>query len=113
MDVAANRLGTAAQKIKDGAVEFGGAVLDKGADFKDAAVEKGRAVLDKTYEYKDAAVEKGRAVINRGTEIAKEYHAQGETYIKTNPYSSVLYALGAGAVVGGLFVYLLNRRERE
>ncbi len=109
MELTQNRMGNAAQKMKEGVLELGSVVADKGVDLKDAALEKGRAALDKGVELKNAALEKGRAVYDKSKEKALEYHAQGAEKIQANPYSSVLYALGIGAAIGGLVVYLATR----
>ena len=113
MDVANNRISNAAQKMKDGAVELGASVLDRGADLKDAALDKGRAVLNRGADLKDAAVQRSKDAYYSGKKKVKEYHAQGASTISANPYSSVLYAFGAGAIVGGLAFFILSRSSQD
>ena len=108
MEISANRIGTAAQKLKDGAVEMGSKFMDKSGEYKDAALEKGR-------EFKDAAMVKGRAAYDKSAKTIHELQEQGEAKIKANPYSSVMYAFGIGALIGGVSVLLatMNTKRRD
>jgi ElaB/YqjD/DUF883 family membrane-anchored ribosome-binding protein len=40
----------------------------------------------------------------------REYVARGEEYVKTNPESSMVIALGVGAVIGGLIAFALRKK---
>ena len=108
MEMSPNRIGNAAQKMKEGAAELGSAFMGKSGELKDAALEKGRV-------FKDAAFEKGRAAYDRSAKTIQELQAQGEAKIKANPYSSVMYAFGIGALVGGLSIFLatMNSKRRD
>lgn len=111
MELTQNRISNATQKMKEGVLELGNVMIDKSGDIKDAAMDKGRAALDKGVELKDAAFEKGRAAYDAGKQKALEYHAQGADTIRANPYSSVLYAFGVGALIGGLAIYLASSKD--
>lgn len=106
MEMSPNRIGNAAQKMKDGAAELGSAFMGKSSELKDAALEKGRV-------FKDAAMERGRAAYDKSAKTIQELQAQGEEKIKANPYSSVMYAFGVGALVGGLAIFLMSSRQRR
>ena len=113
MEVTQNRIANATQKMKEGVLELGNVVIDKSGDLKDAALDKGRAALDRGSDLKDAAVEKGKAAYDAGKQKALEYHAQGADAIRANPYSSVLYAFGVGALLGALAIYLATSKDKE
>jgi ElaB/YqjD/DUF883 family membrane-anchored ribosome-binding protein len=101
-----NRIGDAARKLKDGASEFTSAVADKGAEVGSAALQKGseltRTAMEKASDFKNAVVEKSQQAYERARDGS-------EHYIKENPHSSVLYALGIGAVIGALTAVLIVR----
>jgi ElaB/YqjD/DUF883 family membrane-anchored ribosome-binding protein len=91
METAQNRVENTMDKVKDGfnaagekAASFGNAVMEKGADLKKAAVKAGEKALKQT-----------------------------DAYVKENPRSSLLYAMGIGAVVGGLAVFLMGQCTRR
>lgn len=81
-------------------------------------------VIDKTREGLEkaahTAMEKGgevvHAVAERGAEFKKvvkqrgeQAYRESETFIKEHPHSSVLYALGVGALVGAVTAVLVSR----
>lgn len=104
-----------ASKIKDKAVEtanaFKASATEKADHFKSVATEKAQqyktVASEKAQQYKTVATEKSQQAKETAqkqwdeTRVkAKEIHVTAEDYIRQNPTKSVLYALGAGFLIG-------------
>ena len=78
--------------------------LSAARDFALEQYEKIRRVTADQMESVRNYTQDARRQINEGWDAtrakAKDLHKAGEEYVKANPTSSVLYALGAGLVLG-------------
>jgi len=62
--------------------------------------EHTHTIENATNKLKEGAGELKDAVVTSGAEALKKYHSEGTQIIKNNPYTSVLVALGVGALIG-------------
>lgn len=107
--------GAQASKIKDKAVEtanaFKASATEKADHLKSVATEKAQqyksVATEKAQQYKSVATEKSQQAKETAqkqwdeTRVkAKEIHVTAEDYIRQNPTKAVLYALGAGFLIG-------------
>ncbi|MCH5284277.1 MAG: DUF883 family protein [Akkermansiaceae bacterium] len=78
--------------------------LKAARDFAREQYEKIRRVTADQVENVRHYTQDARRQINEGWDAtrakAKDLHKAGEEYVKANPTSSVLYALGAGVILG-------------
>lgn len=72
----------------------------KAAAFKDKAVESAQQLRGTATERAHYLRESAQVHWNDTRDRAKEFHGTAEDYIRQNPTKSVLYALGAGFLIG-------------
>lgn len=96
--------GAQANKIKDKAVETASALkasaTEKADHLKSVASEKAQQYKSVATEKSQQAKETAQKQWNETRVKAKEIQVTAEDYIRQNPTKSVLYALGAGFLIG-------------
>jgi len=82
------------------------------SELKDQVSERSQNILEgvkeKSAQYTEAAKQKIDQIKRENIDPAVQ---KSEEYIKLNPFTAVLGALGAGIVVGGIIGYLLRNKN--
>ncbi len=80
-------------------------VNDYSSDLNKFSEEAGKRIGQVASKVKDAAED----YIATGSDYLKS----GQDYVKKNPERSLVYAIGAGAVIGGFLAYAYSNQKRH